>query len=99
MENLRIFIFMILSGLICSCAIANDKTKTLQKVAAGSNAKSATPSVGVYYYPWYRANTYKWRQAMRLHQQARTRRIVKRNPLALIVDAHSQAVLTLAQSL
>ena len=47
--------------------MAKDKMETLQKEIAVPMSVSAKPSIGVYYYPWYRGESNRWQRAMRLH--------------------------------
>lgn len=53
--------------MTCSCVDTNNKTN--RKVSGGAMNLSSKPSVGVYYYPWYRnpehSGKYKWNRAMR----------------------------------
>ncbi len=61
-------VFMFVFLLLIQRALANDKTETLQKAVKVPMTVSAKPSVGVYYYPWYRGGgRSSWRKAMRLH--------------------------------
>lgn len=61
-------VFMFVFPLLFQGAMAKGKTETLQKEVEVPMSVSAKPSVGVYYYPWYRGGgSNRWQRAMRLH--------------------------------
>lgn len=74
-ENKVIFycVIPIVFFMITQSVNANEKAKTLHKVAKNPMSVSAKPSVGVYYYPWYHGGGDRWlkknpwRRAMRVH--------------------------------
>ncbi|RKY12212.1 MAG: hypothetical protein DRP65_01975 [Planctomycetota bacterium] len=67
-------VILIVFLMMTQSAIASDETKILQKATESPLSVSAKPSVGVYYYPWYRGDgsrswfrRNRWRRSMRLH--------------------------------
>jgi hypothetical protein len=62
-----IWLFLMLAGLNCAWTDAGETINPAQKRNEVPMQEIDKPSVGVYYYPWYKGSWEQWRQAMRLH--------------------------------
>jgi glycoprotein endo-alpha-1,2-mannosidase len=63
----RVWLLLMVFGLTCIWADADEMIKTEQLMNESSNSAVVKPYVGVYYYPWYKGPEDQWKQAMRLH--------------------------------